>query len=54
MCGISAIFRFAGDAGADLSDLDLMHRAQRHRGPDGEGALVIDRHLEGRRYQRLP
>jgi asparagine synthetase B (glutamine-hydrolysing) len=54
MCGISAIFRFEGDAGADLADLDLMHRAQRHRGLDGEGALVIDRHLQGRRYQPLP
>jgi asparagine synthetase B (glutamine-hydrolysing) len=47
MCGISAIFRFEGDAGADLADLD-MHRAQRHRGPDGKGALVIYRHLRGR------
>jgi asparagine synthetase B (glutamine-hydrolysing) len=54
MCGISAIFRFEGDAGADLADLDLMHRAQRHRGPDGEGALVINQHLQGRRYERLP
>jgi asparagine synthase (glutamine-hydrolysing) len=54
MCGISAIFRFEGDAGADLADLDRMHRAQRHRGPDGEGAMVVNRHWQGRRYQRLP
>jgi asparagine synthase (glutamine-hydrolysing) len=54
MCGISAIFRFEGDAGTDLADLDRMHRAQRHRGPDGEGAMVIDRHLQGRRYEQLP
>lgn len=54
MCEISANFRFEGDAGSDLADLDRMHRAQRHRGPDGEGALVIDQHLQGRRYERLP
>jgi asparagine synthase (glutamine-hydrolysing) len=54
MCGISAIFRFEGDAGADLADLDRMHCAQRHRGPDGEGALMIDRQLQGRRYARPP
>jgi asparagine synthetase B (glutamine-hydrolysing) len=40
MCEISAIFRFEGDAGADLAELDRMHRAQRHRGPDGRGPRV--------------
>jgi asparagine synthetase B (glutamine-hydrolysing) len=53
MCGISAIFRFEGDAGADLADLDLMHRAQRYGGPDGEGALVIGRHEEGYAVWRI-
>jgi len=54
MCGISAILRLDGDAGVDLEDLDRMHRALRHRGPDGEGAVVVDAHFEGRRYQRVP
>jgi asparagine synthase (glutamine-hydrolysing) len=53
MCGISVILRLNGDAAADLADLDRMHRAQRHRGPDGEGAFTIDRYYEGRRFERL-
>jgi len=54
MCGISAIFRLQGDAAGDLADLERMHCAQRHRGPDGEGAFTIDRHFDGRRYERVP
>jgi asparagine synthase (glutamine-hydrolysing) len=54
MCGISAILHLESDAAVDLADLDRMHRAQRHRGPDGEGAFTIDRHFEGRRYERVP
>jgi asparagine synthase (glutamine-hydrolysing) len=54
MCGISAILRLDGDAAADLADLDRMHVAQRHRGPDGEGAFTIDRHFQGRRFERVP
>jgi asparagine synthase (glutamine-hydrolysing) len=54
MCGISAILHLESDAAGDLADLDRMHRAQRHRGPDGEGAFTIDRHFEGRRYERVP
>ena len=54
MCGISAILRLDGDAADDLADLDRMHRAQRHRGPDGEGAFTIDRQFEGRRCERVP
>jgi asparagine synthase (glutamine-hydrolysing) len=54
MCGISAIVRLEGDAAVDLADLSRMHRAQRHRGPDGEGAFTIDSHFEGRRYNSVP
>src|SRR6516164_10868574 len=54
MCGISAILRLDGDAAMDLVDLDRMHRAQRHRGPDGQGAFTIDRRFEGRRFERVP
>jgi asparagine synthase (glutamine-hydrolysing) len=54
MCGISAILRFEGDATRDLADLDRMHYAQRHRGPDGEGAFAIDRRFKGRRYEHVP
>jgi asparagine synthase (glutamine-hydrolysing) len=54
MCGISAILRLEGGAVADLADLDRMHRAQQHRGPDGEGAFVIDRQFAGTRYERVP
>jgi asparagine synthase (glutamine-hydrolysing) len=54
MCGISAIVRLDGDAAEDLADLDRMHHAQGHRGPDGEGAFTIDRKFEGRRYDRVP
>ena len=31
-----------------------MHAAQRHRGPDGQGAFTIDRRFEGRRFERVP
>ena len=54
MCGISAIVRLDGDAAMDLADLDCMHRAQKHRGPDGKGAFTIDRRCDGRRFERVP
>ena len=54
MCGISAICRTEGDATGDLADLERMHDAQRHRGPDGEGAFTIDRQFKGRRYEHVP
>jgi len=54
MCGISGIVRFGGSAAVDLADLDTMHRAQRHRGPDGEGAITIDRTFAVRRFDRVP
>lgn len=54
MCGISVICRAEGDAAGDLADLERMHNAQRHRGPDGEGAFTIDRQFEGRRYEHVP
>jgi asparagine synthase (glutamine-hydrolysing) len=54
MCGISAILRFAGNAGDDLRDLERMHRSLLHRGPDAEGAFLIDAGFEGRRFQSVP
>jgi asparagine synthetase B (glutamine-hydrolysing) len=54
MCGISVILRLDGDAATDLADLNRMHRAQRHRGPDGQRAFAIDRRFEGRRFERVP
>jgi asparagine synthase (glutamine-hydrolysing) len=54
MSGISAILCLRGDASADIADLAGMHAAQRHRGPDGEGMLAIDRNLCGRRLDRVP
>jgi asparagine synthase (glutamine-hydrolysing) len=54
MCGISAIVRFDGDQAQDLADLRRMHDAQRHRGPDGEGAFVIRNDFSGARFDRIP
>lgn len=54
MCGISAIFRFDCDPGRVLADLRRMHDAQRHRGPDGEGAFVIGKDFDGARFDRIP
>jgi asparagine synthase (glutamine-hydrolysing) len=54
MCGISAIVRFAGNAADDLRDLESMHRALLHRGPDAEGAFLVTAEFEGRRLQRVP
>jgi asparagine synthase (glutamine-hydrolysing) len=54
MCGISAICRTEGDAASDLADLERMHNAQRHRGPDGEGGFTIDRQFKGRRHEHVP
>ena len=54
MCGISALFRFEGGPGQDLADLRQMHDAQRHRGPDGEGAFVIWKDFDGARFDQIP
>jgi asparagine synthase (glutamine-hydrolysing) len=54
MCGLSAILRFAGNAEGDLRDLERMHQSLQHRGPDAEGAFVVNAGFEGRRLQGLP
>lgn len=54
MCGISAVIRFAGDAADDLRDLDRMHHSLLHRGPDAEGAFLVNAQFEGRRYPGIP
>lgn len=45
MCGISGYFAFAR-AAEDTAALWAMNRAIAHRGPDGEGAVFIDRRAE--------
>jgi asparagine synthase (glutamine-hydrolysing) len=54
MCGISAVFRFDSDPSRDLADLRRMHDAQRHRGPDGEGVLIVGEDSRGTRFERIP
>ena len=54
MCGISAIFRFDVDSAQDIADLRRMHDAQRHRGPDGEGAFIIGEDFRGARFDQIP
>ena len=49
MCGISAIFSFAGNAADDLGDLAQMHHSLLHRGPDGEGGFAADAAFNGHR-----
>jgi asparagine synthase (glutamine-hydrolysing) len=48
MCGISAIVDRAGSP-ESVARLLRMHAPIRHRGPDGEGFLVIDRDLRAHR-----
>src|SRR3954468_14796507 len=54
MCGISAIFRFASDPTDDLTDLQRMHDAPPHRGPDGTAALVIGQDFVATRFHQIP
>ena len=54
MCGISCILRFAGDADDDLPALQRMHMLLQHRGPDGEGALIVSRQTRAARLERIP
>jgi asparagine synthase (glutamine-hydrolysing) len=51
VCGISAVVSFGGSDGGNISHpLGIMHRALKHRGPDGQGLLAIDRSF---RWQRI-
>src|SRR5207302_2019109 len=52
MCGISAIVNF-GDSSEAVSLLGRLHAPIRHRGPDGEGFLVIDSEHAAHRFDRL-
>ena len=52
MCGISAVLTFER-RGVATADLIRMHDLQRHRGPDGEGCLLVDRSCEPRRVARV-
>src|SRR5262245_35193754 len=53
MCGISALLERRG-ATLDLSPLRVMHSALAHRGPDGEGAVLVDADLRATGYERVP
>ncbi|MBW3564840.1 MAG: asparagine synthase (glutamine-hydrolyzing) [Acidobacteria bacterium] len=50
MCGIGLILRSHGAAPLSRSTLARMHDDLRHRGPDGEGLLVVSESMEGTRY----
>src|SRR5262245_37032514 len=41
MCGISALLNGHGGGEDGLERLGRMHDMQRHRGPDGEGCLLV-------------
>lgn len=42
MCGISVVLGKTGGSSANFKRLSSMHGALKHRGPDGEGFLLID------------
>jgi asparagine synthase (glutamine-hydrolysing) len=50
MCGISAVLT-AKAAPDGASTLVRMHEPIRHRGPDGEGFLLLDRELRAERFE---
>ena len=54
MCGISAIVTFRkAPTGTIERAIRVMHSALAHRGPDGEGFLIIDSSYSHRRLRRL-
>lgn len=53
MCGISAVLGARG-AALDLAPLRVMHTALEHRGPDGEGVLLLDPQLRATARERIP
>ncbi len=54
MCGISGVVSFGSPPQRDLADLRTMHDLLRHRGPDGEGCLLVDRSLHFEAPSTLP
>ena len=54
MCGISALLHFGTRNRFDLAPLLTMHSTLAHRGPDGEGFLLLNDALEARRFERAP
>jgi asparagine synthase (glutamine-hydrolysing) len=52
MCGIGAIVRMRPAPGGSRERFIRMHGELTHRGPDGEGILVVDEGLVARRYAR--
>jgi len=54
MCGISGIVSFGSSPERDLADLAVMHASLRHRGPDGEGTLLVDRSMRAELHATVP
>src|SRR6516164_2508542 len=54
MCGISALLHFEKRNRFDLAPLLTMHSTLAHRGPDGEGFLLLNDALEARHFERAP
>src|SRR5260370_15355632 len=54
MCGISAVVTFEREASKSmLRPIRVMHSALAHRGPDGEGFLIVDRSYSPHNLHRL-
>ncbi len=54
MCGISALLQFGDGKRCGLAPLLTVHSALAHRGPDGEGFLLLNDELEARRLLHVP
>jgi asparagine synthase (glutamine-hydrolysing) len=54
VCGISLLLDCGGTRTPLLEALATAHARQAHRGPDGEGWLLVDRDLSARRYDSQP
>ncbi|MEO5937012.1 MAG: asparagine synthase (glutamine-hydrolyzing) [Terriglobales bacterium] len=54
MCGLSGVLTFSDDPGADAEALSALHNRLAHRGPDGQGFLRLDHHLQPAFSGNLP
>ena len=56
MCGISLVLDYAGSdrSPSSLIALTRLHDALAHRGPDGEGCILVDDHLRATRLPGIP